>query len=109
MAGLKKELIKAVDLGDEFYSGLANPEEAAAYLDDVLKERGPKRKKHLLKALRDVARAHGFKKLAKGSESRRRMIYKALSENGNPSLETLFSILDDFGLRIEIHPMKKAV
>jgi len=105
----KTKTIRATDLGDEFYAGLNNPQEAAAYLEDVLQEQGPRKKKHILKALRDVARAHGISKLSRGSESKRRAIYKALSATGNPSLDTLLALLEGFGLRLSVEPLKKVI
>jgi probable addiction module antidote protein len=104
-----EKAIRSSELGDGFYAGLTNPDEAAAYLEDVLLEKGARKKKHILKALRDIARAHGIKNLARGSESKRRAIYKSLSDKGNPSLETLLALLEGFGLRLSVEPLKKAV
>ena len=63
----------------------------------------------MLRALMNVARAQGISSLAKGSESRRRLIYKVLSDEGNPSINTLESILNTMGLAIDVRPMKKAI
>lgn len=105
----REKTIRSVELGDNYYTSLTDPKEAAAYLEDVLQEKGPKRKKHILKALRDIARAHGIKNLARGSESKRRAIYKSLSDTGNPSLETLLALLEGFGLRLSVEPLKKVI
>jgi len=108
MANVKKKMVKAVDLAENFYSTLIDPIEASSYLKEALEEKGSHRQAHILKALREIAKAHGILKLSKGSESRRRTLYKALSENGNPSLETLLSLLEDLGLTLDIKPLKKA-
>ncbi len=67
---------------------------AAAYVSECLSERGKDRSKILLAALMNVAKAQGISNLSKGSESKRRMIYKALPEDANPSVATLEAILE---------------
>jgi DNA-binding phage protein len=36
----------------------------------------------------------------------RETLYRTLSENGNPRLDTLAAILDAFGLRLSVQPAK---
>ena len=77
---------------------LANPKKAAAYLNSAAEE-GDLR--YLLKALRNVVDAHGgFSKLARKIRMSRTSLYKALSEDGNPEISTLETVLKIYGIRI---------
>lgn len=104
----KKRKARAVSIEPMMLEALADPEIAAAYIRDRLKETSQGRRRFLLRALMNVARAQKIRTLAKGSESRRRLIYKALNDDGNPSIETLESILNTMGLTIDVRPLKKA-
>ena len=108
MTKQRKQKGRAVSIEPTVFEALADPEIAAAYIRDCLKETGRARSRLLLRALMNVARAQGISTLARGSESRRRLIYKVLSENGNPSIVTLESILNAMGLAIDVRPLKKA-
>jgi len=104
----RKRKVRAVSIEPTVLEALADPEVAAAYIRDCLKETGRARRRLLLRALMNVARAQKISSLAKGSESRRRLIYKVLSDDGNPSIDTLESILNTMGLTIDVRPLKKA-
>ncbi len=104
----RKQKVRAVSIEPTLLETLTDPEVAAAYIRDCLKETVPARSRLLLRALMNVARAQGISSLAKGSESRRRLIYKVLSEDGNPCITTLESILNAMGLVIDVRPLKKA-
>ena len=103
----KKISVKAVDIEPILLESLVEPDVAAAYVSDCLAEKGKDRSKLLLAALMTVARAQGISKLAKGSETKRRMIYKALSEGSNPSVATLEAILENMGLTLDVKPLGK--
>lgn len=105
----KNKKIRSVDIEPTMLEGLRDPEEAAAYIMTCIEEKGKDRTRLLLRAIRDIAKAHGISTLAKGSEARRRALYKALSLEGNPTLETLEAILNDLGLTLDVRPLKKAV
>lgn len=100
--------VRAVSIEPTVLAALTDPDVAAAYIQDCLKEPTHDHGRLLLRALMNVARAQKVRLLAKGSESRRRLIYKALSDDGNPSIHTLESILNEMGLTIDIRPLKKA-
>jgi|SRR5579862_236377 probable addiction module antidote protein len=52
-------------------------------------------------ALRDVAEARkGMKRLAREAKVNRENLYRALSRNGNPRMETLDSVLEALGIEI---------
>jgi probable addiction module antidote protein len=100
--------IKAVSIEQTLTESLIDPDVAASYVSDCLSEKGADRSKLLLAALMNVAKAHGISKLAHGSETRRRMIYKTFSEDANPSISTLESILEDMGLTLDVRPLRMA-
>lgn len=59
-----------------------------------------------LLAMRQVIEIHGATKIARESEISRRNIYKAFSEEGNPTLETLGSVLHSLGMKLSISPLE---
>lgn len=88
---------------------LKNPKAAEAYLNVALEEYG---KDHdteaFLLALRDVAEADGgLSNLAKKTKLNRQNLYRALSKQGNPRLDTLGVILNGLGLRLSIVELNK--
>lgn len=62
--------------------------------------------KHIASALGDVARSKGMSDIAKKAGLGRQALYKALSEDVNPTLETLVSVLGALGLALTVQ--KKA-
>lgn len=56
----------------------------------------------LKKALGDVARARSMTELSKQTGISRQYLYTALSEYGNPSVDTLFKVLEAFNLKLQI-------
>ena len=76
-----------------------DPEEAAAYLTAALEDGSPD---VFLLALRDVAEAHGMKRLAEGAQLNRESMYRMLSDQGNPQLSSLTAVLQELGLRLAI-------
>ena len=80
---------------------LDSAEAIAAYLDTYLEDGTPE---ELRSALATVARSNGVSDLARRSGITRAGIYKALGEDGNPSFETMRSILGAMGLRLTVEP-----
>lgn len=78
---------------------LRTPEEMAAYLDAWLVE-APNDVAGIARALGDIARAKGMSKVAKAAGLSRESLYKALSEDGNPSLATVLKVAKALGLRL---------
>lgn len=62
--------------------------------------------KAILVALRHVAEARGFKHFAEETNLNRETLYKTLSEDGNPTLESLTKMLDVLGLDIAVKPKR---
>jgi probable addiction module antidote protein len=58
--------------------------------------------KHIASALGDVARSKGMTEIARKSGLGRQALYAALSENGNPTLETLVAVLGALGLELTV-------
>lgn len=83
---------------------LADPRQAAEYLNVALEEREPAA---FLMALKDVANVHGgVGKLAEVASLNRENMYRMLSEEGNPRIDSLNAILHALGLRLSIAPEK---
>jgi probable addiction module antidote protein len=69
------------------------------YLEAAMEGNDPK---HIASALGDVARSKGMTELAKKAGLGRQALYSALSENGNPTLETLVAVLSALGLELTV-------
>ena len=82
---------------------LKTPEDIAEYLNAALEDGN---ERLLLTALQTVAKATGgMSVLAKHSQLNRESLYRALSKNGNPRLDTLAAILKTYGLRLSVLPL----
>ena len=77
------------------------PVEAAAFLEAVIEMDDPAA---LLLALRQVAKAHGMAEVARRAELGEKTQFKALSENGNPTIATVQKVLHAVGLRLSVTP-----
>ena len=85
---------------DDLKQRLGDPGYAAEYLAQVLAE---KDSAAFLIALKDVVEAGGgLGRLAGRVKLKRPSLYKILSKNGNPTLETLQEILEPLGLRVSV-------
>lgn len=78
---------------------LRTPEEMAAYLDAWLEE-APDDVAGIARALGDIARAKGMSQVARDAGLSRESLYKALSENGNPSFATVLKVARALGVRL---------
>lgn len=58
--------------------------------------------KQIASALGNVARSKGMSEISKTTGLGRQALYKALSEDGNPTLETLLSVLKTLGLELTV-------
>jgi probable addiction module antidote protein len=91
------------DIG--LHEDLRDPVEAAEYLNTALEDGT---QDVFLMALRDVAKAHGLTRLARETALNREHMYRILSEEGNPQLSSLKTLLDSLELKLSIEP-KRAV
>jgi probable addiction module antidote protein len=88
---------------------LSDPERACAYLEVSLEEYARDQDiSAFLLALKDVAAAQGgLGRLARQADLNRAHVYKALSREGNPRLDTMEKILNSLGFRLSIEPLGK--
>lgn len=78
---------------------LRTPEEMAAYLDAWFVE-APEDFAGIARALGDIARAKSMTQVARDAGLSRESLYKALSENGNPSFATVLKVARALGVRL---------
>jgi probable addiction module antidote protein len=83
---------------------LDSPEMIAAYLSAVMEEGG---ESDFVMAMGDVARAIGMSKISREAGLSREALYKALSEKGNPTIETMTKVFAAMGLRISVSPINE--
>lgn len=80
-------------------SYLQTEEDILYYLEAAMEGNDPK---HIASALGDVARSQGMSEIARKAGVGRQALYAALSDNGNPTLETLTSVLTALGLQLTV-------
>ena len=90
--------IKTSSYRQSLLTALLDPAEASAYLNAALED-SPQA---FLKAVRNVAQSRQMVKVAKDSGVQRETLYRSLSEQGNPTFETLSSVLAALGMKISI-------
>ena len=78
---------------------LETEEDIITYLDAAMEDNDPA---HIARALGDVARSEGMTEISKRTGLGRQALYKALSEQGNPTLETVTAIISSLGLRLSV-------
>ncbi len=78
---------------------LETDEQIAAYLNVTLEDCDAKELAH---ALGVIARARGMTQLAKDAGLTRASLYKALSEDGNPSMDTMIRVVRALGLSLHV-------
>jgi probable addiction module antidote protein len=89
----------AVDYRIGLLEDLADPAEAAAYLNAALEDGD---QQVFLLALRDVAEARGMSQVAREARLNRENMYRMLSPTGNPQMSSLNSLLRSIGLRLTV-------
>jgi probable addiction module antidote protein len=96
---MPKKPSKTVTAAYDVAEQLRTPEEMAAYLDAWLVE-APEDAAGIARALGDIARSKGMAQIARDSGLSRESLYKALSENGNPSLATFLKVAKALGVQL---------
>ena len=94
-----KTKVKTKTLAYDVSEQLRTPEEMAAYLDAWLVD-APDDAAGIARALGDIARAKGMSQVARDTGLSRESLYKALSENGNPSFATVLKVTIALGVRL---------
>ncbi|AEQ50725.1 addiction module antidote protein [Pelagibacterium halotolerans] len=82
---------------------LKSEQDIVAYLEAVIEEGGDD-PVYIAQALGVVARAHNMSQLARDTGMSREGLYKALSEDGNPSFATIVKVAHALGLRLGFKP-----
>ncbi len=80
---------------------LKSEEDILYYLEAAMEGNDPK---HIASALGDVARSSGMTEIARKTGLGRQALYSALSDSGNPTLETLTAVLGALGLELTVRP-----
>ena len=90
---------------------LRDDETAQAYLDACLREAIDAQDIGVfLLAVKDVIRARKvMSEIAENANLSRQNLYRALNENGNPTVETLFSVLSELGFKLAVERVAKKV
>ena len=97
---MPRAIAKTESYRESLLESLRNPEDAAQYLNACLADEDSR---VFLLALRDVADARGgLRALSRDAHLNRESLYRMLSKSGNPSLESLASVLEAFGLRLAV-------
>ena len=78
---------------------LDSDEDLIEYLNVALEENDPK---YFVQALGNVARAKGMSSIADATGLGRQALYRALSSEGNPRMDTLFKVLDTLNVRLAV-------
>ena len=94
-----KSRTKTKTISYDIAEQLRTQAEMAAYLDAWLSE-APEDVAGIARALGDIARAKGMTQVARDTGLSRESLYKALSEDGNPSLMTVLKVARALGLRL---------
>lgn len=76
---------------------LDSPESVAAYIEAAFEDGDPALITH---ALGVAARARGISQLARDAGLSRDAMYKAFQPNGNPTLQTLTSVMKALGMKL---------
>ncbi|BAZ46251.1 hypothetical protein NIES4102_32810 [Chondrocystis sp. NIES-4102] len=91
---------------DDLLKALTDPVEAREYLNAALEDENPE---VFLLALRDVVEANStMSELAKAT-NRNSDLYKTLSAQGNPQLNSVRSILNQIGFKLAVEVNQSAV
>ena len=78
---------------------LNTPADIAAYLDAYLEDGTPE---ELLRALNTITRSRGISERARQTGISREVLYRAFSESGNPTLDTLLRVMKALGVRLAV-------
>ena len=76
---------------------LKTEEDMAALLEAALEDGDPR---VIAAAIGDIARAQGMTKIAKATGLSRESLYRALSPEGNPELDTFIKVVHALGLQL---------
>jgi len=96
---------RTTDFREDLLADLADPREAAHYLNAALLDSD----EMFLVALRDVAEARQIAAVAEGAGLARETLYRMLSRKGNPTYASLLGVLGTLNLGFQIVPVGQSV
>jgi len=102
---MNKKMKNKNNYEEDLIESLKDPKEAIAYLQAALEESDMP--EVFLLALRRIAEARGISNLAQEAHLNRENLYRLLSKEGNPELDSLYAILDALGFKFSVE-LKKA-
>src|SRR5438045_150931 len=108
----KKSILKnTTSYHDRLIDSLKDQDEANTYLRVAIEEYHEDGDTNaLLVALRNIAEAKGgIGRLSNTTDLNRQNLYKALSEGGNPQLDTFELILKALGYKLDIQPEDSSI
>lgn len=83
---------------------LKSPKAISVYLNDILSDPAASKDPGLLAhALGVIARAKGMTEIARETGLSRESLYKALSEEGNPSFATVMKVLQALSIDLQVY------
>lgn len=85
---------------------LKTEEDIAAYIEACMEEGGDD-PAFIAQALGVVARARNMSQVARDAGLTREGLYKALGENGNPSVDTVWKLAKALGFRLTLTPVRR--
>jgi len=104
-AKTKKIKVRPFDAADY----IETPKDVALYLEAAFEGAAEDDDASIVAvALGDIARSKGMAAIAKETGLNRETLYRALSADGNPTLETMQSVLKALGLRLAAVPIENA-
>ena len=93
--------MKLKDFDDTFADDFRDPEVFVTMLNGLLQDNDMRA---FLSGLRDVAKAHGFATVAEAANVNRENLYRTLSGDKNPRIDTVHSVLKALGYRFAVVP-----
>ena len=97
----------SVDYREALVEALCNnEEEQMLYLKATLEDNWDAPEAFLL-SLKTIAEARGFKNFAEEAGLSRESLYRTLSADGNPKLDTVFKMLHALGLKLTVEPINE--
>ena len=95
---MESKMTKLVTTPFDAAKYFTTPESIVELLNDAFESGHPP---YITNVLGVVARSEGMTKIAAKTGVNRQALYTALSENGNPTLETLLKVMSALGIRLK--------
>ncbi len=104
---MKKKIDNSVEHDEWVAQRLAkNPKLQKEYMKILIEDAAKQNNEQaLLRAIKQIAKAQGINNVASAAGIRRESLSRALSEKGNPRIDTFLSIIHAMGLQLTVKPM----